>query len=626
MINGRELRLSAADIASLLKSLPASSISKIETISNPSAKYDAASSGGIVNIVLKKGAKLGMNGSVDVSYFQGVYATQTAGFNINNSNNKLNTYASYSFTDRTFFQYLDSERPYFNTLFVQDSYTKYNSITSNAGAGIDYKINKKWNINFDSRFTKNNNTNHVNNEIDILQRNNRAIKVGQNLSVVDNAGPTYFLGNTLATKYKIDSLGSEWTNSIDYSYFKINSTQSYDNFTFLPRNQLLLGDGVISNDKDILVAKSDIVLKTKNKYTVETGLKFNYAASNNKALFFADTTGSQKYLNKFQTNTFKNTETIAAAYFQIAKTYKGISLKPGLRVEHTEIIGNQIVPSPTTQFVIKRTDIFPYVFVKSPLGKAFGFKLTGNFIYRKSITRPFYEALNPFPRYADQYTYDVGDPTLQPQLTSNFEFSVNANEFPIFSVGLNDITDIIQSLTYSRGDTLFRTVDNLGRNKELYLRAIVGIPPGKKYFFYVGTMLNAINYKGIFNGENFAYKRLTTTIFTLHTYKFTPTFNVSVNGWMSINRVFNFFEVEPLGTLNLTANKVLFNKKFNVVFTLNDMLKTNRVRFAVDVPKFVGNGFQYADVRRVGIALKYNFGLKPKAEKKQGFDIPTEVN
>ena len=56
-INGREMKLSSADLSSLLKSLPANSVSKIEILRNPSAKYDAASSGGIVNIVLKKALK-----------------------------------------------------------------------------------------------------------------------------------------------------------------------------------------------------------------------------------------------------------------------------------------------------------------------------------------------------------------------------------------------------------------------------------------------------------------------------------------------------------------------------------------------------------------------------------------
>jgi len=53
-INGREVKLSTADLASLLKSLPAGSVSKVEILRNPSAKYDAASTGGILNIVFKE--------------------------------------------------------------------------------------------------------------------------------------------------------------------------------------------------------------------------------------------------------------------------------------------------------------------------------------------------------------------------------------------------------------------------------------------------------------------------------------------------------------------------------------------------------------------------------------------
>ena len=87
-INGREMKLSSEDLASLLKSLPASSVSKIEILRNPSAKFDAASSGGIINIVLKKGVKIGSNGSANIAYFQGVYSTQTAGFNINKSSRR----------------------------------------------------------------------------------------------------------------------------------------------------------------------------------------------------------------------------------------------------------------------------------------------------------------------------------------------------------------------------------------------------------------------------------------------------------------------------------------------------------------------------------------------------------
>jgi iron complex outermembrane recepter protein len=624
-INGRELKLSAADISSLLKSLPASSVSKIEILRSPSAKFDAASSGGIVNIVLKKGVKLGTNGSVDVSYFQGVYATETIGFSVNKSENKLNTYLSYNFTNRESFFILNSEQPFpsANVLRVQQSYTKFKATTNYASGGFDYAINKKWNIALDTRFTVNNNRGNLRNDIDILTAN-RQSQIGKNISLVNNVGPTYFLGNTFSTKYKIDSVGSEWTNSLDYSYYKNDNGQLYDNIGIIPQKNTLLGDGTILNKKNIIAFKSDLVLKTKNKFTLEAGTKINYSASNNNALYFADTS-TGKYLNTYQTNAFTYKESIAALYLQVSKTFSGFTIKPGVRLEHTDIIGNQLVPTPNV-FKIKRTDLFPYIYLRHGLGKAVGFKLTGNLIFRRSITRPYYEALNPFPKFVDQYTYDVGNSNLRPQITNNYEFNINANEFPIFSVGINDIQDIFTTLTNAKGDTLFRTWDNLGKNKEVYMRLVGGIPPGKKYFFYLGTQMNMINYDGVYNGELFKYKRASWNIFTFHSYKVNPTLNISLQGFVRLNGVFNFFETKTFGTLNLSANKSILKKKMNIILSVNDLLLTNQITFNVDVPKFIGSGIQYGDTRRVGIALKYNFGLKPKPEKKQGFDIPQDVN
>jgi iron complex outermembrane recepter protein len=621
-INGREMRLSPADIASLLKSLPANSVSKIEILRNPSAKYDAASSGGIINIVLKKGIKLGLNGTVDLSHFQGVYGTETIGFNLNNSKNKFNTYLSYNFIHRTNFLILNSEQPLGSTLRVQQSYTKLPAATNSAGGGFDYAINKKWNINFDTKFTANNTRSHVNNDIDILNRTNQSIKLGRNLSVVHNSGPTYFFANTFATKYKIDSLGSDWSNTLDYTYFQSKNIQNYDNATFFPNPKNLIGNGDIDNVKNIIAFKSDLVLKTKSKYTFEVGTKLNFVISNSSAKFLSDT-GTGKYINTYQTNKYKYNENIAAVYFQVGKTFKGLTIKPGVRLEYTDILGTQLIPTPQ-DFKIKRTDIFPYVFLRHGLGKALGFALMGNFVYRKSITRPFFEALNPVPKYADQYTYDVGNPALRPQLTDNYEVSINANEFPIFSVGLNDIKDIFTTLTNAKADTLFRTWDNLGRNKEVYFRVVAGIPPGGKYFFYLGTQMKMINYNGVYNGELFQYKRASWNVFTFHNLKVTPTFNLTMNAWAIINGVNNFFELKPFGTLNFIANKSVLKKKLNIILTLNDVLRTNKIMFNVDVPKFVGSGVNFADTRRIGIGLKYTFGLKPKPERTPAFGAPVE--
>ena len=624
-INGREVRLSAQDLTTLLKSLPANSISKIEILRTPSAKYDAASSGGIVNIVLKKGVKLGTNGSIDASYYQGKYATKSTGFNINKNDSKLNTYLSYSITQRENFFSINSERvnDAANILFKQNAITKFKATSHYIGGGLDYKINGKWNLNYDVRFSANAGKNNVNNAIDIFKLNNNT-RIGENISQIQNADPTKFIGNTITTKLKIDSAGSEWTNSLEYTYFTLQNEQQYQNLNINPARNTLFGDGDIANKKNIVVLKTDAVFKLKNKYTIEVGAKYNYTKSNNNAIFYADTS-TGKYLNTFQTNKFKFSETIAAAYFQVAKSFGKFTIKPGIRLEQTDIIGNQIIPSDTT-FTIKRTNLFPYLYLKREIAKVFGFKLIGNLIYRRSITRPYYEALNPTARYADQYTFEVGNPNLQPQFTNNYELNITANEFPIFSVGVNAIENIFTNVTYQKDNIVYRSFDNLGSNKEVYLRLVGGIPPGRKYFFYAGTQMNRINYDGLYSNEIFKYKRSSWNVFTYHNYKINPTLNISINAWMRLHGVNNFFETKNFGALNLSVNKTFNKNKFSINISGNDILRTNRVYFNIDVPKFVGNGLQYTDTRKFGIALKYSFGIKPKVEQGQGFDAPKDLN
>ena len=622
-INGRELKLSASDLSSLLKSLPANSISKIEILRSPSAKYDAENSGGIVNIVLKKGVKLGTNGSVDLSHFQGVYGTESIGFNVSRNAGKLNTYLSYNFTRRKNFEVYNSDRfVTANTLFTQSSFTVFPTNVNFAGAGLDYEINKKWSVAYDAKMTVNNNRSFVNNDIDIHNILSN-IKIGENLSLVNNSGSSFYAGNNFSSKFKIDSAGSEWTNSLDYNYFKSRNAQLYNNIHILPAKNTLNGDGNTENVKNIIAFKTDLVIKFKNSLTLETGAKFNLSISKNNAAYFADS-GTVKYADVFQTNRFRYSENIAAGYLQVAKTIYGFTIKPGIRIEHTDIKGHQLIPVDTL-FSIKRTDLFPYVYLRHSIGKLFGFKLIGNVIVRRSTIRPYYEALNPFPKYIDQYTYEIGNPRLQPQFTTNYEFNVMADEFPVFSLGLNDIKNIFTNVTYSKGDTLFRTFDNLGTNKEVYLRFVGGIPPGKKYFFYTGAQLNVLNYNGLYGGYPIKYKRSSWTFFMFQNYKPTPTLNLSIHGWMRVHGVFNFFELDPFGALNLSANKSILNKKMNVILSVNDPLRTNRNSFEINQPNFLATGIRYSDTRKFGVALKYNFGRKPKEEKKSGFDTP-EVN
>ena len=628
LINGREMKLSSADLASLLKSLPAGSVSKIEILRTPSARYDAASSGGMVNIILKKGVKIGTNGSANIAYFQGVYSTKTGGFTLNKGSGKINSYLSYQFTDRNNFEELNSGRliQADSTLLTQRSYTTYPTVNNYTSAGIDVQFTPKFNAGYDVRVSTTNGKSYTGNGIDIT-REPVHVLLGRNFSDIDNKNKTTYIGNNFSAKYKIDSAGSEWTAAFNYDYFRNRNNQLYQNFTYLPARPIVLGDGVNKNDKHIFGLQTDLVLKFPGGFTAEAGFKASISNSSNSSNYFKDTGNGVKYIDAFQTNTFKYRETIVAAYVQVSKTFLGFTIKPGLRLETTDINGRQTIPKDTS-LLLKRTDVFPYLFIKHNLFKMFGVQLIGNAIYRRSIKRPYYEILNPYPKYIDQYLFDVGNPNLKPQFTTNYEVNVSFDNIPVIAVGINNTKDIFSNVTYQDNATriAYRTWDNLGKKKEFYAKLIGGIPPGGKYFFYLGGLYNYNSYSGFYEGRPLNYKRGSWTFFMFQELKVTPKLTVNMQGFLRTRGLQNLYELNTFGGLFVSANRSILKKKANIILSVNDLLRTNHVEFSLQQGSVSAQGERINDTRRLGLTFRYNFGIKPKEEKKKNFDTPTDIN
>ena len=625
-INGRSMKLSAADISSLLKSLPANSVQKIEILRNPSAKFDAASSGGIVNIVLRKGVRLGRGGSVNIGYFQGVYATQTAGVTINNSAGQSNTYFSYQFTKRTNFEEIISER-YFqsdSTRFKQSSFTRYPGTTHYVAVGTDFAIRSKWNLSLDLRYTGTKNSSQAENNIDVLRGLNN-LSLGTTRSISNNENYSHFLSQTAQLKCKLDSAGSEWTTQLEYSFYRYNNDQQYTNRSTLVNGPSTFGIGDLLNQKNIVSVQSDLVWKLPRKYTLEIGIKSGITASQNNAAFLIDT-GRGYITDRFQTNRYRFQEQIHAAYVQGSRTFGKWVIKPGVRLEITDMEGRQTVPGDTS-FFIRRTDLFPYIYIKHPIIKMYGQTLMGSLILRKSIRRPYYESLNPFPRFIDPFLFEVGNPNLKPQFTTNAEFNVTFNDIPVVAAGINRTRSIFNGVVYQDDVTkiAYRTFDNLGENEEIYFRLITGIPPGKRYFFYLGGLYNHTRYDGFFQNRPFQFRQGTYTLFTYHEYKVTKKLTASMQGFFRSKAIQNLYTLDDFGGMFLSFNHALWNRKANLIISCSDVFRTNRADFRFDQNSQQVSGTRINDTRRLGITLRYNFGFKPKEDKKQGFDQPTET-
>lgn len=624
-INGRELRMSASDMATILKSLPPSSIQKIELVRTPSAKYDASGGGGVVNIILKKGIKIGLNGSLNTGMNQGVYGNQFIGLTLNNTTDKYNTYLNTQYNQNDGFSNVNTDRYLsMDTVLRQTAKTLSPNKSAYIGFGIGRNWTDRFELNYDARLSGQSFVNSTNNE-SILERVSAKQNLSAIASLVDNDGSNLNINQSVRSKLKLDSLGGEWTVDFSYNLIRSNTDQLYNN-TLLSGGLVSKGDGNFSNDRDFYTYQTDYK-KRKFGITIESGLKSSILQFRNNANYQKDNNGIA-VKDIFRTSAYDFKEQINAAYLQGSKTWGAVILKVGTRVEQTIMQGKQSIPSDTS-FSLNRTDAFPYVFLSRKLFKISGYEMRGYLVYRKTISRPSYEFLNPFPKYIDPFLYESGNPSLKPQFTSNYEANISVDDKPIFAFGINETKDIFTNVVYqspTNKQVAYRTYDNLGKSKETYFRGIAVIPPGKAFFAVVGAQYNHNVYNGLYEQKPIVFDKATWTFFTFQSLKLDKLSTFTINGFWRTNGQQQFYELDNFGQLNSSLNRQFLNKKLTVTLSMNDIFFTNRNTFTLRQGSIYAVGFRESDSRRWGINIRYNFGVKPKEQKLDMLDSDVKVN
>lgn len=621
-INGREMKMSRTDIATMLKSLPPNAIERIEVLRTPSAKYDAAGSGGVVNVVLKKGIKVGLTGSANAGFQQGKYGNQFAGVNLSNNNGATSTYINLNYTRVNKYEILNTERQITaDTMLKQEAYTTYPGNVYFLNYGLNHELNDKWNISYDGRLSYNNSFNKTENKNSFVTGDGSVL--GTSNARLNNDNRNFFLNQDLGIKYKIDTAGSEWSSNFTYTYSSGTIDQVFNTQSAVP----YAGDGVVDGKRHFFAGQTDLTYKFPHKITLETGLKSTFLSFNNNADYFLSYNGTRVPDNS-RTSKYQYRENINAAYVQGSKTFGDIILKAGVRMENTNMDGKQQVPGDTS-FTVRRIDFFPYVYLSKKIMTIAKFDLRAYLVYRRTVSRPTYEQLNPFPRYVDQFLSEVGNPTLRPQFTNTYEANVSVDEHPLLAIGINDTRDLFTNVYYQSADKTqaFRTYDNIGKNREFYLRGLGAIPPGSVYFFVFGGQYNYNIYDGLYEGKPLSFKRGGFLFFTYHQLKLDKNSMITVSGFWRLKGPLQFYELSSFGALNINVNRKFFKQKLTVTLSVNDVLFTNKNEFTINQGSVNASGYREADSRRFGVNLRYNFGWRKKEEEKNMFDLqPQSTN
>ncbi len=628
-IDGRPSRLSGKDLTNFLESMRSDNIESIEIITNPSSKYDAEGTGGIINIKLKKSTSQGFNGNAIGSYSKGVFPRSSVGTTLNYSGKKFILFSTLNYSDDQF-QTDIIESSYQNGYQIEkNSKSEYHRKSYNFSGGMDYTINAKQSISMDGRVFINKGKGELNSSTGIYDSVN--IEDGEILmSKVLDENPSENYNFNFSYRYILDSTSNL---SADFSLGKYSSTKS----TYQPNEYYnTSGDTLLRAVNNEYDANTQIDLwsvmadyeKRFKKFTLSSGAKYSYISTNNQLAFYTFE-NETPVLDITRSNKFDYLEKVAAVYLILnAKVNEKISFNAGVRLENTSSLGTLESEIATKDSRVERnyTDFFPNVSISyddkknSVLSASIG----------RRITRPNYQDLNPFESRTSELSGWKGNPFLNPNYITNYQLTYSFRRKLVISNTYSVTKDFFANvfeITDGAGNIL--SPRNLQRAINNGLSVSYPLKVAKWWEFTAFLVYNYSTFSGTIGNTVIDLKA--------NIYNFRLQNNLNLPG--KITMELTYFYTSPWiwgGTVNVEGGyavnfgikKDFFNKKLLLQLTGSDIFRTRSdFHYKSNYGGKQNEGVITFDNQRFGINMTYNFGnQKAKASKKRKSAIDDDLN
>jgi iron complex outermembrane recepter protein len=634
MIDGRPSQLTGVDLANYLKSLPSGVLDRIELMSNPPAKYAAAGTGGVINIITKKSKAMGFSGSVTGNFGLGIYSSSNNSVLFNYRHNKLTFSGNLSGNLLNNYFSSDRVRNYFNPdgssngALIQHYYERSNKMSSNSQLGLTWQCaaNTFWDLgvsgslspydergNYWSRYL------HAGGALDssMLVNSHLWNKWGDGNIFAgfrhhfDTAGTELNAGGNFYTDRR--SQHQILTTSI---YGADNNLKSMDDL--LPRQPFTNNSWSVHADYSRPMAKG---------MKIETGWQTNVSQINSLSAYT-----SRYYYSAVPDSAWSGQflfdETIHAAYGTFSKNWRRFSLQTGLRVESTISTGH--VPGnneqPDTAFTRRYTNLFPTTY--------FSYKTDQHSTHQvflslgRRINRPDYQTLNPSPFFFDKWTIYTGNPLLKPEFSYNGELSYVYKQNLTATILYSDGRDLIMQTFQQQGKIFVVSSGNIGRviSRGINIGATIPITRWWKGVVYTEFYNNSYwsQAAGIPVNPNGNAWRISGN----NQFK-------AGNGWSAeINVYYRSRSVQvqsisqPVWYMNATIQKKLSNDKWIANLGLRDVFHTRIFRRELNtLPGQVITLVNVQDSRVLSLSLTYKFGKTGNNKSgEHATDARTEIN
>ena len=648
LINGKPSSLLGIDDgANAMQSIPADQIERIEVITNPSSKFEASGTAGILNIILKKDKKMGFNGTVtgtlgylprtnlnaNLNWRKGNwtwYVNGGGGYNENESSSKNIT------TRKDDINNLSAEAFPFTQYSNQTGKSERTGENYNLTAGLVHDISDKTSINLSGMIRSfNNNSNTL---------NNYAEKVYSSSSFfnnIDRERNSYGDSKNFANQFdfgldqKIGDNGQLLNISGSYQNNKTDGNSQIVQNTFVQSILQPTGNSVnnvtTSSKSNTFIGKADYELPIGEKSKLEAGARYDYNKNTYDYFVNQSNDGGAFYTRYDFTSNTVYSENILGLYAQFkSKLGEKLGYQLGLRSETSAIDINflkydQLTGAAIQQPEVKKnyTEFFPSVFLSYELNKNNQLLLN----YSRRINRPRAFSLIPFMSFDDDRNYFRGNPDLNPTYENSFELGYSLSKSKISfnpTIYFKKSQDEQNRYQFVDDTGAINTIPyNIGTETNYGLDMNATYDPFKWWKIMLSTDLYGYKNEGTFNlfpdnprtlndfsGDGFSYR-----------IRFNNTFKPNKNLSLQVQSFYRAGEKTAMNNrkamygFDFGASQTIWKGSGTIGFNVRDIFNTRKMSNYSDNAQFTRDMEMQWQPRQFSLSLTYRFKQGEKVEQ-----------
>lgn len=611
-INGRETRMSDAELINFLRSMPADEIQRIDVIPQTGAEYDASMRGGVIDITTKRKVDTGFMGNVSmrVTGRPDAYRMRPS-LSLNYNREKLNIYGRVNST----FSENNTEASE-QTLYREgtdiNSATEMNDNTNTLGAhgGIIYEFNERHSIGAEYKYylLKSNNTTLT--KTCYLAHGDEYGSNGDYVSHRDVQRSTA----TMNYIYKLDDKGSELKILADYTNSKIPDSNNYHDIIDIGEMNPAPRDSIYRSDSHshyhLATATASIEKVISPKLQLRAGVKYTFNKNTSVSNHEWESAPNHWQHNDMLSYDIGFTENIGAAYMAATANLGRWSLVAGLRGEFTDF------HSADKSIKQDYFDLFPNANVSYSLSEDGSNLLIAQ--YSRTILRPSFWELSPYESKSSEYTVMRGNPNLKATYNNSVSLTTVLGYKYSMTVGMNirkNTIEVLSSRDDAESNLIVLMPTNLSSATDYFANISAPIDITKWWSVNLSIM-------GQYLSQRFSDADATRRHFmgmgNLSLAFILPKgFYIDVDGYFSSNNVAGNIELGGMGDVNVAIKKQMFDKNLTVTLGVNNIISP-KLKSSVNEEEFTSHTERYSSVLRRNVSIsaswRFNTGKKFRAK------------